>query len=74
MHWDRNVIAKSKIVEQIDSEEHEHIWQPSCQRDTPRLEEERRSFDGEVGWPGEDGGDDELDEGDEEALGYVSRF
>ena len=67
MHWDRDIIAKSEIVQQIDSEENEYIRHPSRQWDVSRLEEEGRSIDREVRGPCEERDNGKLDEGYEEA-------
>ena len=64
MYWYRDIVTKSVVVKNIDSEKEDDIRQPCYQRYRTRLQEERRVRGGELGWPGEQSGDEELAEGD----------
>ena len=68
MYRDRDIVTKSEVVEQIDSEEHEYVRHPAHQWDLSRLEKERGSIDRGVSWPCEESDNNELDESYEEAL------
>ncbi len=68
MYRHRDVVAKSEVVQHVDSEEHRDVWKPSNQRDSSIFDEERRAGGGEVNRPSEESRDNELDEGDEETA------
>ncbi len=63
-----NIVAKSEIVQHVDSEEHQDIRKPSNQGDSSFFDKEWRMGGGEVRWPCEESRYNELDESDEEAA------
>lgn len=68
-----DVVAESEVIQHVDCEEHQDVRKPSNQRNSPVFDEKGRAVGGEVRWPCEEGRDDELDEGDEEAAsGFFS--
>ena len=62
MNGHRYVEAQSVVVQDVDRPEEEDVAEPPPQRDTVRLEEERRVADREVVVPSNRGDEDELDE------------
>lgn len=73
MYRDGDVVAKGKVVEHVDSEEHQGTQDRSSQRESAPLEKEGWTAGGEVSWPSDQGCYDELDKGDEEPF-VVLRF
>ena len=55
MHGHRDVVAESKVVEEIDSEEEKDVREPAGEGDGAGFEEEWRVGEGEVGRVGESG-------------------
>ena len=68
VHWNRDVIAKSQVIQKVDSKEQENIRQPSIERHVWRLKKKRRSCDGKVIRPRNECCKDKLHESNEKAL------
>ena len=69
MYWDRDVVPKSIVIQEIYREEQGDVGQPANDRDSSRLEEEGRPGRREVRWPSETCCYEELYEGDEIPYG-----
>ena len=68
MYGYRDVVAESKVIQKINGEKHEDVRQPSNQRNSSSLGEERRMRSGEMCRPSKEGGKDELEKCNEETL------
>lgn len=67
MHGHRDVVAESKVVEEVDREEEKDVREPAGEWDSAGFEEEGGVGEGEVGRVGESGGEEKLNKGYEEA-------
>lgn len=72
MHRHGDIVSKGVIIQYIDREEKAYVRYPSHQWYCTRLEEEGRVRGGELPWPGEDGADEKLAEGDKDPCRFLA--
>lgn len=73
MYRHGDLVAESKVIQHVDSEEHHDVRKPSNQWDSSFFHEEWRVGGGEVRRPCKESRDNELDESDKEtAIRFLS--